>query len=343
MDTVARWNARDRADLFNEVGTARGLANAIVEKDFWVCWTLKRLFTGGVSPGLVFKGGTSLSKAYGAIERFSEDIDLSFDRVALGYTGDKDPDRAGSAKKAAKLIDELVADVQAHVAGPFLAALGARIENELGGAEVGWSLAVDPRDPQTINFRYPSSLAGADYAGLAYVNPVVRLELGARGDPWPAERRTIRSYAADERPDVFAASDCEVDTLAVERTFWEKATILHAEHYRPPDKASGERMSRHYYDVAMLAWSGYADRALERVDLLGVVAKHKTLFFRAKWARYDEATPGTLRLLPSEDRVAALSADYDKMRSMFFTAPPSIGHLLTVIEGLERRINKRGG
>lgn len=343
MDAVARWKPRDRSDLFNEVGTARDLANAIVEKDFWVCWTLKRLFAGEASPGLVFKGGTSLSKSYGVIERFSEDIDLSFDRAALGYGGDRDPDRAGSAKKASKLIDQLVADVQAHVAGPFLAMLTGVVERELGPAKADWAVTVDPNDPQTINFRYPSSLTRRDYADIAYVNPVVRLELGARGDPWPAERRPVRSYAADERPELFEEPDCEIDTLAVERTFWEKATILHAEHHRPEGKATGERMSRHYYDLAMLVRSGHVEAALERIDLLDVVARHKALFFRSSWARYDEARPGALRLLPAEARLADLAADYAKMRPMFFRQPPSFREVLANIEQIERRINERGG
>lgn len=343
MDAVARWKPRDRSDLFNEVGTTLGLANAIVEKDFWVCWTLKRLFAGEIQHGLVFKGGTSLSKSYGVIQRFSEDIDLSFDRTMLGYSGGKDPELAQSAKKAEKLIAQLAADVQAHVAGPFMTMLTEAFNRELGSAKLDWSIAVDPSDPQTINFHYPSSLASPDYADIAYVNPVVRLELGARGDPWPAETRTVRSYAAEEHPEVFDAPDCEIETLAVERTFWEKATILHAEHYRPEGKATGARMSRHYYDLAMLSRSPYAQAALKRLDLLDVVAKHKSLFFRSGWARYEEAKPGTLCLMPTEARLGDLAADYAKMRPMFFGQPPSFRELLADIGQLERRINERGG
>lgn len=343
MDAVARWEPRDRADLFNEVGTARGLANAIVEKDFWVCWTLKRLFAGGAFPGLVFKGGTSLSKGYGAIGRFSEDIDLSLDRAALGYAADRDPARAASAKKAERLIEQLVADVQAHVAASFLPALRAAVARELGPEGEPWGLAVDGRDPQTVNFRYPPSLAGRDYADLAYVSPVIRLELGARGDPWPAEKRTIRPYAADERPEVFEAPDCEVDTLAVERTFWEKATILHAEHHRPPDKATGERTSRHYYDLAMLARGGVAERALRRLDLLSAVARHKSLFFRSGWARYDEARPGALRLVPAGPRRAGLAADYARMRPMFFAEPPGFDDVVAELAQLEEAVNAAAG
>jgi len=141
MDNVARLPASDRAALFNETGAARGVANAIIEKDFWVCWTLKRVFglQGEGNPGLVFKGGTSLSKAYGAIRRFSEDIDLSFDRKDLGYGGERDPEKVASTskKKAKKLIDNLVADVGNHIATVLLPRLKKTIAKELWSIKGG--------------------------------------------------------------------------------------------------------------------------------------------------------------------------------------------------------------
>jgi hypothetical protein len=115
MDKVALLLPDDRAALFGETGARRGVANTIIEKDFWVCWSLRRLFglPKGTTASLVFKGGTSLSKAFDAIRRFSEDIDLSFNRAELGYTGDRDPEKEGiSKKKAARLIDDLVGDVE---------------------------------------------------------------------------------------------------------------------------------------------------------------------------------------------------------------------------------------
>src|SRR5712692_9827306 len=116
MDDVARLPPRDRADLFNQAGTQRGVVSAIIEKDFWVCWALKRLFAlPGANPSLVFKGGTSLSKVYAVIQRFSEDIDLSFDRHDLGYKGDRDPQAAPSRKKAEQLLESLDADLQKHI------------------------------------------------------------------------------------------------------------------------------------------------------------------------------------------------------------------------------------
>ncbi|VIO68799.1 hypothetical protein CI1B_23630 [Bradyrhizobium ivorense] len=343
MDTIAKTPAADRAALFNEAGAARGLANAIIEKDFWVCWTLKRLFgiQGEGSPGLVFKGGTSLSKAYGAIRRFSEDIDLSFDRADLGYEGERNPEEAPSRKKADRLIEDLVADVEKHIADVVLPSLTAAIAGELGPAtQAGWSLTIESGHPQNLIFEYPSSLSNGDYAGFAYMSRRVKLEFGARGDPWPTEKRQIEPYAAQEFPNLFADPACKVDVLALRRTFWEKATALHAEHHREPQSPTPPYFSRHYYDLATLADTDEGKEAMKDGDLLKQVAHHKSVFFRAAWASYDTARIGTLRLSPHPDRVADLRADYRKMAPMMFDdPPPTFDEILDRIAGLEKRIN----
>lgn len=164
---------------------------------------------GRAFASLVFKGGTSLSKAYGAIRRFSEDIDLSFNRAALGYEGDRDPEKEGlRKKKAAQLIDELVVEVERHIAEKLFPALRGAIVDQLGEPKDGkWSLEIDANDAQTVNFHYPEALEGTHYAGMAYITPRVKLELGARGDPWPTEDKVIRPYAAEDFPDFFSAPD----------------------------------------------------------------------------------------------------------------------------------------
>ncbi|EKS34471.1 MAG: nucleotidyl transferase AbiEii/AbiGii toxin family protein [Bradyrhizobium sp.] len=343
MDKVAKTQAADRAALFNEAGAARGLANAIIEKDFWVCWTLKRLFgiQGEDSPGLVFKGGTSLSKAYGAIRRFSEDIDLSFDRADLGYEGERNPEEASSRKKADRLIDDLVADVEKHIATVVLPDLTAAVAGELGPAdEAGWSLDIEPGNSQNLIFEYPASLSEKDYAGFAYMSRRVKLEFGARGDPWPTEKRQIESYAAQEFPDLFEEPACTVDVLALRRTFWEKATALHAEHHRDLGSATPQYFSRHYYDLATLAETDEGKEAMKDADLLKQVADHKSVFFRSAWASYDTARAGTVRLSPHPDRIADLRADYRKMAPMMFDdPPPTFDYVLKRIADLEKTIN----
>lgn len=343
MDKVAKMQAADRTALFNEAGAARGLANAIIEKDFWVCWTLKRLFgiQGEDSPGLVFKGGTSLSKAYGAIRRFSEDIDLSFDRTDLGYEGERNPEEASSRKKADRLIDDLVADVEKHIATVVLPGLTAAVAGELGPADkAGWSLKIEPGNSQNLIFEYPASLSDKDYAGFAYMSRRVKLEFGARGDPWPTEKRQIESYAAQEFPDLFEEPACSVDVLALRRTFWEKATALHAEHHRDLGSATPQYFSRHYYDLATLAETDEGKEAMKDADLLKQVADHKSVFFRSAWASYDTARVGTLRLSPHPNRVADLRADYRKMAPMMFDdPPPTFDDVLKRIAALEKAIN----
>ncbi|KJC47834.1 hypothetical protein UB31_03570 [Bradyrhizobium sp. LTSP849] len=344
MDKVALLDEPDRSALFGETGAARGVANTIIEKDFWVCWTLKRLFElqKEDTPTLIFKGGTSLSKAFGVIRRFSEDIDLSFDRAGLGYTGERNPEREGISKKqASRLIEELVSDVEKHIAEKLMPALQSAILQHLGGPTQGeWSLEIDANDPQTVNFHYPTALSEEEYEGMAYITPRVKLEFGARGDPWPSEEKIIRPYAADEYPDFFEDPDCTVTVLSARRTFWEKATALHAEAHRPNDLPTPQHFSRHYYDIAMLIDTEYGKAAAADFKLLEQVAKHKAVFFRSAWANYDTARPGTLRLMPSEARLRDLRADYRDMAPMMFEDKPlSFDDIIARVQELQDTIN----
>lgn len=342
---MALLSAGDRAALFGETGAVRGVSDTIIEKDFWVCWTLKRLFglPEKQAATLVFKGGTSLSKAFSAIRRFSEDIDLSFDRADLGYTGDRDPEKGGiSKKKADKLIEALVSDVEQHIVEKLLPALRTAIAHQLGEPTKGeWSLEIDSHDAQTVNFHYPTALPAAEYEGMAYITPRVKLELGARGDPWPTETKIIRPYAAENYPGFFEEPDSAVTVLSARRTFWEKATALHAEAHRPTETATPQYFSRHYYDLAMLLHTDEGKAAVADLDLLETVAKHKAIFFRSGWASYDTARPGTLRLMPSEVRIKDLRADYRAMAPMMFDEkPPAFDEILAQIRKLQDALNE---
>lgn len=344
MDKAAILPTSDRAALFGETGAGRGVANTIIEKDFWVCWTLKRLFVlpEKDATSLVFKGGTSLSKAFGAIRRFSEDIDLSLHRADLGYTGDRDPEKQGISKKQSnKLIDALVRDVEWHIANKLVPALRSAITAHLGESRGVWSLEIDGSDPQTVNFHYPTALPAFEYDGMAYISPRVRLELGARGDPWPTEQRIIRPYAAEDYPDFFEEPEHAIPVLSATRTFWEKATALHAEAHRPAVSPTPRYFSRHYYDLAMLLDTDEGKTAIADFDLLTVVAKHKAVFFRSSWANYEAARPGTLKLIPSAARIRDLRADYRAMAPMMFDQePPSFDEILAKIRELEEATNR---
>lgn len=335
MDIFAKETPDTRAEIFRETAARMNVTPAIAEKDFWVCWTLKRVFELGEDvPGLLFKGGTSLSKAYGAIRRFSEDIDLSLDRHDLGFDGDRDPAADLSGKQRKALLEDLETAAAAAVAGPVQTALAATM-----AAALGESVDLKPDDdPQTLIFTYPKSLQdGPDIP--AYIPPSVRLEFGARSDHLPFEDRPVTSYAAEHFPDLFSDPSVTVKTLAAERTFWEKATILHMLYHRDPDKPLALRMSRHYYDLVQLSRTAIKSRALETLDLLKAVADHKAVFFKANWARYDTAIPPTLRLTPSAPLRQALETDYQRMGEMLFDAPEAFDALMDTLSALETEIN----
>ena len=337
MDTVAHWAAEERAALFQETAVKRGIVPTIIEKDFWVCWTLRRLFAHlERRPAMLFKGGTSLSKVYGVIERFSEDIDLSLDRHDMGFSGERDPENVGSRKAREKLLKELKVECAGYLADQFVPQAIADFENVLGAHGREWSLAIDADDDQTVLFQYPATTDGE---AAPYVRPVVRMEFGARSDFWPATDAEVQSYAAEEFPELFANPVARVRVLEAKRTFWEKATILHAEFHRPNRARGAGRLSRHYYDLAQLAKSPIRQEALADPALLSEVAHHKEYFFATGWARYDEARPGTLRLVPPDDLRRLLESDYRQMAEMFFGTQPAFGDVLATLDQLEREIN----
>ena len=338
MDGVARWPAEERAELFRETAARRGVVPTIIEKDFWVCWTLRRLFTTEAQrPAMLFKGGTSLSKVYAAIERFSEDVDISLHRHDLGFSHARDPRNAESRKARGRLLDELALACERFIAGQLVPRITADFAAVLGSHGGTWRVEVDGTDRQTVLFTYPASIG----AGAApYVRQVVRLEFGARSDPWPADIADVRPYAAEEFPDAFEDARARVTVLGAKRTFWEKATILHAEYHRPEPRKDTDRLSRHYYDLAMLARGPVRDEALGDTALLLQVARHKEMFYPAAWANYAEARPGTLRLAPHPSLARSLEADYRRMTEMFFTPPPPFDEVLATIAELEQGINR---
>jgi hypothetical protein len=323
----------EKLELLDEVSRRTGLASVVLEKDYWVCRTLSILFSlQHFAPHLVFKGGTSLSKVYRLIERFSEDIDISIHREFLGVDASRDPEKAESKKDAERRIDALHGTCVECIRRDLVPALAGAIEAELGTRE-GWSLAVDPNDPQTINFGYPRSGVPA----LAYIQEIVRIEMGARSDQWPRQEARIRSYIGESLDQPFGVAT--VHALAAERTFWEKATLIHAECHRPMESPIPGEYARHYHDLARLAVTPIADKALNDAELRKRVVIHKTIYFRSARARYDLAVPGSFRLVPDEGRLPELERDHEAMTQMFFSPPPPFLEVLKTLRLLETRIN----
>ncbi len=340
MDTFARQPAADRATYFREAAGRMGLPPHVIEKDFWVCWTLKRLFSlQSLKEHLLFKGGTSLSKAYRLIHRFSEDIDISIQRESLGFGGEQDPANPKLSNKArTRQVDALADATKSQIFEKVSPELDKMIGNQ--GLNEDWTLTKDDTDPdqQSLAFAYPRTELTQDAA--AYLRPSVKIEFGARSDHWPAEIKEVQTYLAEAIPDAMHESRTEVKVMDVRRTFWEKATILHQLAHLPANKPFPARYSRHYSDVAELITSRIADEAANDEELLKAVVQHKQTFYRSAWANYVTATRGTLRLLPPKQRVSDLGKDLESMREMFFDQPPDLNQLLQILDDWLNSFNR---
>jgi len=325
MDKVTLLSIDERKELFSETAARRSMQPAIVEKDFWVCWILSKLFgQEQLAKLLMFKGGTSLSKVFHLIERFSEDIDLILDwRLVSG----EDPESARSKTKQNKLNDDMNEKAQGYIVGELMDMVKAEIS-----PICSCSIASD--DPHVININYPAAFSDE------YLRPEIRLEIGPLASWFPSDRYSIQPYAAEEFPELFEQPDCVVQAIKAERTFWEKATILHQAAHWPEGKPLPLRYSRHYYDLALMAKSDVRETALADIGQLKEVVEFKMRFYPSGWAQYDTALPGSLKLMPSQHVLKSLRPDYVSMRNMIFGGYPAFEEVLETLKELEDEINR---
>jgi len=324
MDKVALLSLKERKELFSETAAQKNMSPAVVEKDFWVCWTLSKIFTHDeLAKQLMFKGGTSLSKVFHLIERFSEDIDLILDWRTVSL---EEPNNDRSKSKQDKLNKEVNKTAQIYIAAPLLDMLQHV-------TSLMCECSIDENDPYVINIKYPAVFSDE------YLRPEIRLEIGPLASWFPSGEYTIQPYAAEVFPDVFDHANCQVKAIKAERTFWEKVTILHQEAHRPEGKIQPVGYSRHYYDLAQMAVSHVKDDALKSMDELMNVVAFKMRFYPSGWSHYETAVPGSLRLIPSEHVLKRLRSDYVSMQNMIFGAYPSFDEMMRTLKGLEDEIN----
>jgi hypothetical protein len=340
MRNLARAAAAERAAYVNETAARLNVPAWMVEKDFWVCWLLGRLFTLDAFKGhLVFKGGTSLSKVFGIIHRFSEDIDLSISPALLGIDEswlEESDTKTQRGKRMEKLEDLCIQAVRER----YALLLEASIREELGPPAKLWKLitSVDAvTHSPVVLFEYPHA---AIYK--SYVPPAVKIEFGSLTDQQPTGEHPVRPMIAKQFPDALTLKEVVVVAMEAERTFWEKATILHDACLRPAAKPFNERSSRHYYDTVLLAETAAGARALARPGLLARVTRFKNLFFASSWSDYASAKPGSFRLVPPEARRAEVEPDYAEMQEFFTMPPPAFDELWDRLRVAETRINAAG-
>ena len=306
MPEFFQLSTAERQDALDAAANASGLLPHLLEKDIWVVWSLRHLFGGPYADHLVFKGGTSLSKAYGVIRRFSEDVDLTYDirAIAGDLVGDADAPLPASKSQEKKWSKEIRARLSDWVGAEIV----PRLKHDLEQNDL----------PATV--RAEGDKVFIDYAPLAtgtgYVAPAVMLEFGARSTGEPSEPRAIHCDAATYLQGVeFPTATPKV--MRAERTFWEKTTAIHV-FCAQGEFRGGDRFARHWHDVTRLDAAGFADAAIADKALARAVAEHKSVFFAEKNTHgdaidYHAAVAGGLQLVPDDGALAKLAADYQHM------------------------------
>ncbi len=290
-----------------------------LEKDVWICWVLQALFTMPGHLPMAFKGGTSLSKVYGAIRRFSEDVDITVDYKSLDNS--IDPFDANTSRTMRDKYTELL---RAKLAEHTKTLIRPHFENLVA------QLPEKPPKPISVS-PYPSRF-GSDES--------VFLEFGGRNVIAPGQEHTLKPFIAVEIP-TLQFPEATVHVLSPSRTFWEKATLIHVACNRSDPKLDADRQSRHWHDLAVLADHEIGEAAVADRKLLEDVVKHKSVFFHASYAKYEACLSGGLRLIPSTPLLQALRTDYEKMiaNGMFEGEPPNFESIVLRLQALEKQVN----
>jgi hypothetical protein len=345
FQTVLAASDRERRDLFLTTANRLGTAEQNIEKDFWVCWTLDTLFNdlavGG--PRLLFKGGTSLSKGYALIERFSEDIDITVFREDIGQPATVEELENLSGKKRTARLDAIRGACQEYIRGPLREQMEEILRRTLDAAGLPADrgrMEPDPDDAdgQSLLLWYPTVTA----AGNNYIRRAIKIESGAKSALDPHAPVTVRPFVADD----LAGRDLSVlnvTTVDPSRTFWDKVVILHGLRRwferRGELRGGGQRVSRHYYDVSRLFASQTGGNAANDLEMARDCVRHAKMFFNRPDFDLASAAPGTFALMPHDEMLEVLRRDYEAMAGMIFGRIPPIDEVLAAIAELEKRLN----
>ena len=317
----------EQAEILQTCAGKLGRRPEHLEKDLWICWVLQGLFTMPGRLPMAFKGGTSLSKVYSAIRRFSEDVDITVDYKSLDQSIDPFNPKVSqtSRDKYTELLKTKLSEHTKNVIRPHFERLVAQL-SEKPPKPIATS-----DDGEKLFIPYPSRFAKEES---------VCLEFGGRNVISPNEEHLLRPYVSAELAKL-QFPEATVCVLVPHRTFWEKATLIHVACNRSDPKLDADRQSRHWHDLAVLADHNIGKIAIADRELFEDVVKHKNVFFRTSYTNYEACLSGGLRLIPKTPLLEALRADYEKMdaNAMFEVEPPTFDSIIARLDKLAKDIN----
>jgi hypothetical protein len=323
-----RFKQDEKHIIFNQLAAKLKIHPASIEKDWWVVRTLELILTMDVSEFIVFKGGTSLSKAWNIIERFSEDVDLALDRSFLGYEECKTVKQVKKLRSSTR--NYIYKDFIPGLQNAFIKAGYSDVEVKLNEEE-GKNL-----EPVQISILYKSCTANS-----AYTNPYVKIEIGSRSLREPSTNKEFSSLVGEHFPDrPFADRQIIVSCVNPERTLLEKLFLLHEEFSKPEDKIKVDRLSRHLYDVEMLTRKGFLEIAIKEKELYNEIINHRQIYTKISEIDYNFHQPKTLNPLPPKAIMNSWKKDYQKMQEeMIHGDSLSFNELIERIAEIKNRIN----
>lgn len=322
---------RERLDLARIAAGKTSLPLHLIEKDWWVTITLEAIFTSSLKEKFAFKGGTSLSKSWKILYRFSEDVDIVIDKTIFGIGQNES---IGKGKR-----DRLRKEAHRYILEKVVPAIKQRL-TELKVPAKEYTIEDEPtssdQDPTVLYLNYRPITTVED----AYTPQRVKIEIGVRALMEPSEDRKIQSLLAET---LELNESVTVSTILPERTFWEKAFLLHELFKHPLDKMDIDRKSRHWYDLHRLYEEGYAQRAMADKELFEAIRAHRKIFTKDAHVNYDELTAAKLDLFPPPEHDAAWQADYQKMiESYIYHEPPSMDSLRAMMKKIMAKFAELG-
>ncbi len=327
-------NTEQRIQVLEQVGSSMGLPAFVIEKDWWVCIILKAVFQSKYKEAVIFKGGTSLSKAYHLINRFSEDIDLIIDRHFLGFD---DLDSGSKIKKLRKVSGSFIINEFREELIKQLTLLGISKEDY----EIKYNDHVDDTsDPNTLEIYYESVVPISN----EYIQQRVLLEIGARSLTEPSESKPVQSFIDEHYSNLdFTEPAFDVQVVIPTRTFIEKILLLHEEFSKSIDKIRTDRLTRHLYDLDKIMSSMYGEKALTEDELFATIVQHRKTVTPLRGINYDNHEKGKLSIIPPPEVIKNWEQDYKTMQeNMIVGDHLNWDNLLKRIKNIEDRFNKIG-